>query len=165
MESGRSKAVLLGILVVWAAVAAPTLARQWSRNSSLRVRLSAVPEAERARAVDNPAFDAAHRIADATPEDACVAVAAYAGPAAIDYYRARFDYLLYPRRVTVSARSSAGSGAGSGGCEYLAVFRDTPANLKAEPFAGEWDEDALAERTATLENVFRSELVSLYRRP
>ena len=123
--------------------------------------LAGADPTDRAQAVDNPAFGIAHEIAETTPQDACITVLAYAGPAAIDYYNARFDYLLYPRRVSVSADSAAGSAE----CEYLAVFRDTPANLKAEPFSGAWDEEALAERTATLDNVLRSERVSVYRRP
>lgn len=115
--------------------------------------------AERAALVDNPAFPVAHAIAQATPPDACIEVLAYAGPAAIDYYNARMDYLLYPRRVSVSA----GTSDTAADCGYLAVFRDTQQNLAAEPFAGQWDEAAIEVRTAGAERIGSDPNVALYK--
>jgi len=116
---------------------------------------------ERAALLDNPAFPVAHAIADAVPSDACVEILAYAGPAAVDYYNARFDYLLYPRRVRVTADVSERLDD----CDYLAVFRDTPQNLAAEPFAGNWDDAVLAERTRQAERVESDAGVMLYKLP
>ena len=117
--------------------------------------------AERAALLDNPAFAVAHAIADKVPPDGCVQALAYAGPAAVDYYNARFAYLLYPRKATVTA--DAGALAGPDGCGYLAVFRDTPQNLAAEPFAGVWDEQAVAARTAGAERLGGDADVMLYK--
>ena len=86
-------------------------------------------------------------------------VLAYAGAEAIDYYSARLDYLLYPRRVQVVADSSAKHDS----CSHLAVFRDSNANLAVAPFAGNWDAEALEERLAALENVSSDALLRLYR--
>ena len=115
---------------------------------------------ERSRLLDDPAFGVAETIAAAVPAGECVSVSAYAGPAAIDYYNARFDYLLYPRRVEVLTRSEAAPGD----CAYWAVFRDTERNLAAEPFQGVWDEDALRARSAALEQVAAGERAAVYRR-
>lgn len=117
--------------------------------------------AERASTVDNPAFAVAHEIASAVPADACVSVLAYAGADAIAYYDARFDYLLYPRRARVVANSDVPFEQ----CNFVAVFRDTPANLAVSPFAGRWDEAALSIRLAELDLVHRSDRVEVFRRP
>lgn len=113
----------------------------------------------RAALLDNPAFPVAHAIAKAVPPEACVDVAAYAGPAAIDYYNARFDYLLYPRRVTVAPDVTVSTPD----CGFLAVFRDTPQNLAAEPFSGNWDQAALTARTANAERVGGDGAVMVYK--
>jgi hypothetical protein len=114
---------------------------------------------ERAVLLDNPAYPVAREIEQAVPSDGCVMVLAYAGPAAIDYYRARFAYLLYPRRVLVSADSAASRE----NCKFLAVFRDTRQNLAAQPFQGVWNEAELEEKLQALEPVAASERVRLYR--
>lgn len=111
--------------------------------------------------VDNPAFAVAHEIANVVPSNSCVSVLAYAGTDAIGYYNARFDYLLYPRRVLVIANSDVPFEQ----CAFVAVFRDTPANLAASPFAGRWDEVALSIRLAELDAVHRSNQVEVFRRP
>jgi hypothetical protein len=137
---------------------APSLAEQWNRSSQLRGRLVGKTIPERASLLDNPAFDVAHEIAAVVPASACVGVLAYAGPDAIVYYDARLDYLLYPRRV----RLAASSDAVFEGCEFLAVFRDTSANLVISPFSGQWDDTALSVRLAGLELLHRRDQVEVY---
>jgi hypothetical protein len=85
---------------------------------------------------------------------------AYAGPAAIDYYRSRFNYFLYPRRVSVFPSSAAEAG----NCEYVAVFRDTRQNLAAEPFQGTWNDEELRARLSSYQAVSADEIVQIYRR-
>lgn len=114
---------------------------------------------QRAATLDNPAYRVAAGIRPYVPAEACVGVLAYAGPAAIDYYRARLAYLLYPRRVRVAADSAARFED----CAYLALFRDTEANLAAAPFAGAWDRAELERRLRSLETIFSGSRVSLYR--
>ena len=115
---------------------------------------------ERRLRFDNPVYALSADLAAALPTDACVHVLAYAGPNAADYYDARLDYLLSPRRVKVSTDSSATSG----GCEYIAVFQDLSANLQADPFVGTWDTETLRESLASLTRVASTDLVSVYRR-
>ena len=149
---------LYAVLALWTVLAASPLAQQWSRQREMLRALGDADPAQRTALLDSPAFPAAHAIAEAVPADACVQVLAYAGPGAIDYYNARFDYLLYPRRVSVSADAAAATD-----CDYLAVFRDTQQNLAAEPFAGEWDEAALEARTAGAERLGGDANVMLYK--
>ena len=85
-------------------------------------------------------------------------VLAHAGPAAIDYYRSRLRYLLYPRRVHTFAKTSAKAP----NCPFLAVFRDTDENLAAEPFAGQWRQDKLRERVRRLRRLNESVVVAVY---
>lgn len=139
-----------------AALAIPGLAEQWTRSKQLRGILSGKDTGERASLLDNPIYGAAHEIASVVPADGCVTVLAYAGPDAIDYYNARLDYLLYPRRVHVVSDSSAQ------GCGFIAVMRDTSANLAASPFAGTWDEGALSVRLAELALTLQGALVEVY---
>jgi hypothetical protein len=136
--------VLLVLLVVWLALASPRLFEQWGQTSALRARLAGKPPQERALFFDSPLLRVSGEVAASTPEDACVTVLAYAGPDALKYYRARFRYELYPRRVDVVAASSANLDR----CAYLAVFRDSEANLRQSPFAGEWNAEQLRERLA-----------------
>jgi hypothetical protein len=150
---------LYAVLALWVMLAASPLETQWARQSEMLRALGSAAVEQRAALVDNPAFPVAHAIADAVPPDACVDVAAYAGPAAIEYYNARFDYLLYPRRVRVAPDTTIASPD----CGYLAVFRDTQQNLAAEPFAGQWDETALAERTQGAERLGGDANVMLYK--
>jgi hypothetical protein len=142
-------------------VTAPGLADQWQRSSRIRGLLAGQSVGERSATVDSPAFAAAHEIASIVPPEACVAVLAYAGTDAVAYYDARFDYLLYPRRASVVANSDAKFPQ----CEFLAVLRDTPQNLAASPFVGQWDNAALSIRLAALELVHRSDKVEVFRQP
>jgi hypothetical protein len=140
---------LLILLLLWLAIAAPGLSERYSTLTQIRDRLGARPIEERAALLDNPALAVGREIAQAVPPRSCVAVLAYAGPAAVEYYRARFGYLLYPRRVQVFADAAASAED----CEFLAVFRDSRQNLAAEPFQGSWDETELERRLQPLERV------------
>lgn len=155
----RAEQALLGLAGASLLIASPSLLAQWSAASRAREALGGMAFVERAAAVDHPAMTVARDVRQAVPTDGCVLVLAYAGPAAIDYYSARLDYLLYPRRVRVAADSKADLGE----CGYLAVFRDTPQNLQAEPFAGQWDSAALDERVRTLEPVGSGKAARVYR--
>lgn len=143
----------------WAVIAAPALVQQWSRAAELESRLGGKSLRERVSLLDNPASPLAETLARAVPASGCLTVLAYAGPAAVEYYNARLDYLLYPRRIQVFADSRAEQE----GCDFLAVFRDTARNLAAEPFAGSWDSEALEARVSGLERVSSDSLVRLYR--
>jgi hypothetical protein len=159
LSLSRPALALYVLTGVYALIAAPALLEQWGRQSAFLDSVGRLTAAERAQALDNPAVPVAERIAAATPAHGCVTVLAYAGPAAIDYYNARLDYLLYPRQVQVYADT----GAGLEGCETFAVFRDTPQNLALEPFQGEWDDAELAERIRAAERVGGDQIVTVYR--
>ena len=88
-------------------------------------------------------------------------VLAHAGPAAIDYYRSRLRYLLYPRRVYTFETTSESVPD----CPFLAVFRDTEQNLAAEPFTGEWRQDELRERARRLRRLNESSVVAVFGGP
>src|SRR5262249_22278596 len=107
--------------------------------------------------LDQPGFRAAEQIARAVPSTGCVVVLCYAGPEHLRYYRARFAYYLYPRRVRFSDRT-----AETGVCEYLAVFRDSPQNLAQEPFRGHWDELLLLESTAGMRKVLSDDRLEIF---
>ena len=142
------------MLVEW-----PNLEEQWATTSRVRAELGALSWDERAAAVDPPGYRVAQQIARAVPPGGCVLVLAYTGPEHVGYYRARFQYYLYPRRVRFADRTDAPAGD----CGHLAVFRDTPANLAQEPFRGHWDPGALTRRTAGLEKLFSGEQVEVFR--
>lgn len=155
----RAEQALLGLLALSAVFAIPAMLGQWEAASRASAALGGMDREARAAAVDHPAVEVAREIADIVPEYGCVTVLAYAGPAAVDYYNARLDYLLYPRRVQVFADAAAEAED----CEHVAVFRDTEQNLAAEPFAGQWDSEALAARVDRLEVVGAGGFVRLYR--
>lgn len=145
---------------LYALIAVPPLLEQWDRQSAMLASLGGLSSQERAQALDNPAVPVANRLAAAIPDDGCVAVLAYAGPAAIEYYNARLDYLLYPRRVQVFADVAGGIES----CDAFAVFRDTQRNLALEPFQGAWDAAALARRIEGAERAGGDAAVTVYRR-
>ena len=145
---------------IYALIAAPSVLEQWERQSSMLGRLGGLTAEERAQALDNPATPVAERVAAAVPPDGCVALLAYAGPAAIEYYNARLDYLLYPRRVEVYPDPAAELE----GCAVFAVFRDTEQNLALEPYQGQWDDAALAERIGAAERLGGDAIVAIYRK-
>jgi hypothetical protein len=151
---------LLIATAAWILTATPALLEQRGRSEQLENIVRGKSREEAAATLDNPAVPVTQAVAAAVPERSCVLLLAYAGPAAIDYYNARFDYLLYPRRVAVQADSRFELGD----CEYLAVFRDTPSNLATEPFAGSWDENELQQALAGFERVDAGQAVKIYRR-
>lgn len=152
--------MLYALTGAYALIAAPSLIEQWERQRAMLGRLGRLNAAERAQALDNPAVPVAERLAAVISADGCVAVLAYAGPAAIDYYNPRLDYLLYPRRVQVYADAAAELES----CDTFAVFRDTQQNLALEPYQGQWDAAALAQRIASAERIGGDEIVAVYRK-
>ncbi|MEX2299673.1 MAG: hypothetical protein WD733_01980 [Bryobacterales bacterium] len=140
---------LFVLLLLWLGIAAPGLSERYAKLNETSNLLGNRSAAERSALLDNPAVPVAREIEKAVPAEGCVAVLAYAGPAAIDYYRARFAYLLYPRRVQVFADSTASAE----NCEFVAVFRDSRQNLAAEPFQGAWDDAELDRRLQSFEPV------------
>jgi hypothetical protein len=147
--------------MLWLLIAAPGLSERYAKWNDAKNLLGPRSLEERAALLDNPAFPVAREIARAVPPQSCVTVLAYAGPAAIDYYRARFAYLLYPRRVQVFADA----GASGESCEFLAVFRDSRKNLASEPFQGSWDDAQLQHRLETLKSIATDGPVRIYRVP
>ena len=127
------------MLVAW-----PHLSEQFSNTERARAALGPLTWDQRAAALDQPAFQLAHDIARAVPDRGCVLVLAYAGPEHLRYYRSRFAYYFYPRRILLSDHTSASAS----GCVYLAVFRDGRQSLAQDPFRGHWDDHELAARTA-----------------
>ena len=152
---------LATLLIAWLAIAAPSLRDQYSETAKVRETLGGRSVDERTALLDNPGFRVAEEIELAVPADSCVLVLAYAGPSAIDYYRARMAYYLYPRRVRVVDRVSAKAD----GCRYVAVFRDSPQNLAAEPFRGAWDEQQFERRLASLDLVSDGDFADIFRVP
>ncbi len=152
---------LATLLIAWLAIAAPGLRDQYSETAKVREMLGGRSLDERTALLDNPGFRVAEEIELAVPADGCVLVLAYAGPAAVDYYRARMAYYLYPRRVRVVDLVSAPAK----GCEYIAVFRDSPQNLAAEPFRGKWDEQQLERRLSSLDPVSDGKFADIFRIP
>lgn len=140
---------LFVLLLLWLGIAAPGLSERYAKLNETSTLLGNRSAAERSALLDNPAVPVAREIENAVPAEGCVTVLAYAGPAAIDYYRARFAYLLYPRRVKVFADATASAE----NCEFLAIFRDSRQNLAAEPFQGVWNDAELEQRLQSIEPV------------
>ena len=161
MTVPRPRIALLALLLLWLAVAAMPLAEQLSQASQMRAVLAGKSTSERTAYFDNPAFQAAEEIAQAVPADGCVVILTYAGPDAVEYYRARFRYLLYPRQVHVLADASAAVES----CGHLAVFYDSPEHLSQSPFAGTWDAQALKERLQSLRRLLVTDAVDIYALP
>lgn len=150
---------LPGLLAVWMLVAWPHLSEQYWTTERVRASLAPLSWEERAAAIDQPGYQVGRDIAKVVPPGACVVVLAYTGPEHLRYYRSRFPYYLYPRRV----RFSDHTGESGERCEYLAVFRDTPQSLAQEPFRGHWDERQLAERTARMTNILTAQRLEVFR--
>jgi len=159
LRAYRHRILLLALFGLWALVAWPPLERQFSALGQWRQRLAGRTIEERAAVLDYPAYLVAGQVRQATPAGACLLFLGYTGPEHVNYYKTRFDYYLYPRRILVHANSSASAE----GCGYLAVFRDSPQNLQVEPFAGVWNEEQLGQRLAGLEKVHAGPHLELYR--
>ena len=139
----------------------PYLRGRFDTLMDARKNLAGRSPDERQLYFDNPAYPLSIDLAAAVPADSCVNVLAYAGPNAANYYSARLDYLLYPRRVELSTDSSTDVES----CEYLAVFQDLSRNLQADPFVGNWDTEALRQRVEDLTAIASTNTVSVYRLP
>ncbi|HYM12832.1 MAG TPA: hypothetical protein VEU62_18990 [Bryobacterales bacterium] len=141
------------------ALAWQPVSRQFDSLDYWRSRFDDRPMAERAAMIDYPAYIVAGRVKQVTPPDACILFLSYTGPEHVNYYKTRFDYYLYPRRIRIDASTAATAE----NCPYLAVFRDAPANLAEEPFRGHWDDNQLQHRLAALEKIYSGDHVEIYR--
>ena len=127
----------------------------------LRKALRGRSLAERTALFDHPGFRVAEEIGRAVPAAGCVLILAYSGPSAVDYYRARMAYYLYPRQVSVADCVSIQVED----CQYLAVFRDSPQNLAVAPFQGTWDTVQLERRLSSLDPVSQGKFAAVFRTP
>jgi len=159
LRAHAHRILLLALFGVWVLIAWPPLTRQFTNLEVWQQRLADRPMAERVAMVDYPAYIVAEQVKQATPADACVLFLAYTGPEHVNFYKTRFDYYLYPRRIRVESNT----GAVVENCEYLAVFRDTPRNLAEEAFRGVWNEDQLRHRLAALREIASGPHLELYR--
>jgi hypothetical protein len=159
LRARAHRVLLAALFAVWTLVAWPRLSEQFSSLEQWRQRFEGRPLPERLAALDYPAYVVAEQVRERTPPDACILFLAYTGPEHVNYYKTRFDYYLYPRRVLVDANS----GRAEAQCGFLAVFRDSPGNLKVEPFRGVWAEDELRQRVAALDKVHSGPHLDLYR--
>ena len=159
MRAHAHRIALLGLFAAWVGIAWGPLEQQFAALESWQQRLGGRPMSERIAALDYPAYIVAEQVRQATPASACILFLAHTGPEHVNFYKTRFDYYLYPRRVVIQAST----GATTENCPYLAVFRDAPANLKEEPFRGVWEEDRLRARLAALEKIHVGPHVELYR--
>jgi len=150
--------VLAALTAVWFLFAAPALIDRASIYLEARSKLAERTMDERSALLDYPAYTAAEEIAGVVPPEECVLILAYASADGFQYYRTRFPYLLYPRRVELSNKSSEETA-----CPFLAVFRDIPANLGPRP-SGEWNQQQLERRLEDMTPVMRGDRVSVYRR-
>ena len=151
--------LLLGIFGLWVALAWPGLSRQFAKLEYYRNQLGERSVSERAALLDYPAYVVAEQVRRVTPDDACILFLSYTGPEHVNYYKTRFDYYLYPRRV----RIYADTGAVAENCPYVAVFRDAPRNLAEEPFRGVWNEDQLRHRLASMDKIYAGPHLEIYR--
>ncbi len=159
MRAHAHRILLVALFVLWALVAWPRLSEQFSSLEQWRDRLADRSMAERLVVIDYPAYVVAEQVRQATPPDACVFFISYTGPEHVNYYKTRFDYYLYPRRVLVDANT----GRTAEHCAYVAIFRDSPQNLQVEPFRGVWNEEELGQRLAAMEKVHSGPHLELYR--
>ena len=159
MRAYAHRILLLALFGVWVLVAWPPLSRQFTNLELRRGQLGDRTVAQRAAILDYPAFGVAQQVKRVTPSGACILFLAYTGPEHVNYYKTRFDYYLYPRRI----RILADSGAVAENCEYVAVFRDSDANLAEEPFRGHWNEDQLQHRLTGLEKIHSGRHIDIYK--
>ncbi len=159
MRAYAHRVALLALFGVWVAVAWKPLGQQYAALETWRGRLADQPMEERRKLVDYPAYVVAQQVLSVTPPEACILFLAYTGPEHVNYYKTRFDYYLYPRRVLIQANWDAKAE----GCGYLAVFQDSPSNLREEPFRGSWDQARLQERLAGMRQVLAGPHLAVYR--
>lgn len=150
---------LFALFGAWVWIAWPSLSIQFATLDYWKQRLGDRSVTERAEMVDFPAYQVAEQVQQVVPASACVLFLAHTGPEHVNYYKTRFDYYLYPRRVQIYADA----GATAENCDYVAVFRDAQSNLREEPFRGAWNEEQLQHRLAHLEKVHVGANVEIYR--
>jgi len=144
--------ILLALLGVWMILCWPNWQEQWSATMQAWQVLGKLDWNQR-NAVEWPAgARAAQEIAGATPAGACVEVVAQTTPEKLAYYRARFPYYLYPRRVRWAMRRDGPVEW----CEYVAVFREAGVT-------GPWEEAQLREAASRMRRVFAGQAVEIYR--
>ncbi len=159
MRARAHRLLLLALFALWVAFAWTPLSQQFSASEQWQERLADRSLSERAGLIDYPAYIVAEQVKQVTPPDACILFLSYTGPEHVNYYKTRFDYYLYPRRVRIYANT----GAEAENCPYLAVFRDSPRNLAVEAFGGVWNEDQLRQRLAHLKKIHSDPHVEIYR--
>ena len=142
------------------ALAAPRLSEQLDHTILSWNRYGRLSLDERAEETIGRTFGLAGEVRSTVPEDECILVLAYTGPSMLDFYRQRLGYDLYPRRVHVAANWSAKRE----NCAYLAVFRDSAADLRRDPFQGRWNETELNRRLESMDLIASNDGVDIYRR-
>ena len=150
---------MAGIFVLWMVLAVPHLQEQFDNTEKAWTELAGLSLEERSVRFHDRSVPLSQELLAAVPASECVLVLAYTGPSARDFYRQRLAYDLYPRRVYVVTNPQAQRE----GCGYLAVFRDSPANLRRDPFKGPWNERRLNRRLRTLDQVASAGTVDVYR--
>ena len=158
---GKPRAVVAGVFLLWIALATPRLLDQLERTETTWNRFGGLDLNQRAATFNKTSVGVTQDLSSTVPESECVLVLAYAGPSLADFYRRRFAYNLYPRRVHLATNWQAQRE----GCAYLAVFRDDRANLDSDPFQGRWNEEELNRRLSSLERVTSGEVADVYRVP
>ena len=142
------------------ALAAPRLSEQLDNTISSWNRYGRLSPDERAEDAIGRPFGLADEVRSTVPQDECILVLAYSGPSMLNFYRQRLGYDLYPRRVYVAANWSAKRE----NCAYLAVFRDSAANLRGDPFQGRWNETELNRRLESMDLIASKHGMDIYRR-
>jgi hypothetical protein len=98
---------LLALLLAWSYLCWPNWEEQWAVTGQAWAAFGNVPWEERG-AVEWPAgFKLVREIQRAVPPGRCVVVVAKTTPEKLAYYRGRFPYYLYPRRVWLVDRPEA----------------------------------------------------------
>ena len=156
----KPHAAVAVFFVLSMALAAPRLSEQLDKtilswNRSARLSLD-----ERAEEAIRRTLGLARQVTSTVPEGECILLLAYTGPSMLDFYRQRLGYDLYPRRVHVAANWNAKRE----NCAYLAVFRDSAANLRGDPFQGRWNETELSRRLESMSLIASKDGVEIYRR-
>lgn len=160
MRAHAHRIALLALFGIWVLLSWQPLSRQFAALEYWKRQFGGRSTIERAELTDYPAFLVSEQVQQFTPNDSCILFLSYTGPEHVNYYKTRFDYYLYPRRV----RIFAGTEAPAEDCPYVAVFRDAQRNLAEEPFRGVWNEDQLRRRLEGWEKIHAGPHLELYRR-
>ena len=156
----KPHAAVAVFFVLSMALAAPRLSEQLDHTISSWNRYGRLSLDERAEEAIRRTLGLARQITSTVPEGECILLLAYTGPSMLDFYRQRLGYDLYPRRVHVAANSSSKRE----NCVYLAVFRDSAADLRSDPFQGRWNETELNRRLESMDLIASKDGLDIYRR-